>query len=284
MAESMALDSPEEIFETNEASSEALPADNTDLAQVETQEESNLPSSSWMKSPGVSSFLAQPLVKRTIPALVGLFCLLLFLMVYFWATDVGTRSLYPNMSEADRSEAFAQLQSANIRVSIDQNLGTLMVPENEYYQARMLLAANGLPSDGSTQALDSLSATSSMTTSQFMEQAQYTATIEGEIAKSIVRISTIESARVHLAAPRQSSYIRNRQPAKASVVLETFPGRVVSPSQVQAIVNLVASSVPYLSIDDVSVVDQMGTLLSDREESGLIEATEQAEFKRNLED
>ncbi|HAG72246.1 MAG TPA: flagellar M-ring protein FliF [Gammaproteobacteria bacterium] len=123
-----------------------------------------------------------------------------------------------------------------------------------------------------------------MTTSQFMEQAQYTATIEGEIAKSIMRISTIKSARVHLAAPRQSSYIRNRQPAKASVVLETFPGRVVSPSQVQAIVNLVASSVPYLSIDDVSVVDQMGTLLSDKEESSLLEATEQAAFKRNLEE
>jgi flagellar M-ring protein FliF len=189
------------------------------------------------------------------------------------------------MSETDRSEAFAQLQSANIPVYIDQNLGTLMVPDDEYYQARMLLAANGLPRDGSTQALDSLSATSSMTTSQFMEQAQYTATIEGEIARSIMRISTIESARVHLAAPRQSSYIRNRQPAKASVVLETYPGRVVSPSQVQAIINLVASSVPYLSIDDVSVVDQMGSLLSDVDESsGLLEeATEQAAFKRNLE-
>ena len=99
-----------------------------------------------------------------------------------------------------------------------------------------------------------------------------------------MRISTIETARVHLAAPRQSSYIRNRQPAKASVIVETYPGRVVSPSQVQAIINLVASSVPYLSIDDVSVVDQMGTLLSDQEESGLIEATEQAAFKRNLEE
>lgn len=199
-------------------------------------------------------------------------------------TAVGSRALYPSMSEADRSEAFAQLQAATIPVYIDQNLGTLMVPNDEYYQARMLLAANGLPSDGSTQALDSLSAASSMTTSQFMEQAQYTATIEGEIAKSIMRISTIKSARVHLAAPRQSSYIRNRQPAKASVVLETYPGRVVSTSQVQAIVNLVASSVPYLSIDDVSVVDQMGTWLSNKEESSLLEATEQAAFKRNLEE
>ena len=159
-----------------------------------------------------------------------------------------------------------------------------MVPDSQYYEARMLLAASGLPSDGSSQSLDSLTSASSMTTSQFMEQAQYVAAIESEIAKSVMRISTIETARVHLAAPRQSSYIRNRQPAKASVIVETYPGRVVSPSQVQAIINLVASSVPYLSIDDVSVVDQMGTLLSDQEESGLIEATEQAAFKRNLEE
>ena len=283
MAESMALDSPEGTFEQNEAAVDGLPSDNNELVSAESPNQDNLPAN-FMGSPAVRNFLDQPLVKRTIPALIGLFCLMLFLMVYFWATDVGTRALYPSMSESDRSEAFAQLQSANISVSIDQNRGTLMVPNDEYYQARMLLAANGLPSDGSTQALDTLGTASSMTTSQFMEQAQYTAAIESEIAKSIMRISTIETARVHLAAPRQSSYIRNRQPAKASVVLEAFPGRVVSPSQVQAIVNLVASSVPYLSIDDVSVVDQMGSLLSDKEESGLIEATEQAAFKRNLEE
>ena len=279
MADTMALDSPQGVFQQNEAT---LVGNNEVITQGVGDNNHQPPS--LMKSSGVSEFLARPLVKRTIPAMIGLFFVLLFLTIYFSVTAVGSRALYPSMSEADRSEAFAQLQAATIPVYIDQNLGTLMVPDDEYYQARMLLAANGLPSDGSTQALDSLSAASSMTTSQFMEQAQYTATIEGEIAKSIMRISTIKSARVHLAAPRQSSYIRNRQPAKASVVLETFPGRVVSPSQVQAIVNLVASSVPYLSIDDVSVVDQMGTLLSDKEESSLLEATEQAAFKRNLEE
>ena len=279
MADSMALESPQGVFQKNEAT---LVGNNEVITRGVS--DSNHQPPSLMKSSAVSEFLARPLVKRTIPAMIGLFCVLLFLTIYFSVTAVGSRALYPSMSEADRSEAFAQLQAATIPVSIDQNLGTLMVPNDEYYQARMLLAANGLPSDGSTQALDSLSAASSMTTSQFMEQAQYTATIEGEIAKSIMRISTIKSARVHLAAPRQSSYIRNRQPAKASVVLETYPGRVVSTSQVQAIVNLVASSVPYLSIDDVSVVDQMGTWLSNKEESSLLEATEQAAFKRNLEE
>ena len=283
MADTMALENPEESFQSTDTleenpalgSGEVVPSPmNGDEKQV----------TSWMDSTGVSNFLAQPLVRRTIPALVGLFALLLFLLVYYWLNAEGSRTLYPNMSEVDRSEAFAQLQSANIPVSINQSTGTLMVPDSQYYEARMLLAASGLPSDGSSQSLDSLTSASSMTTSQFMEQAQYIAAIESEIAKSVMRISTIETARVHLAAPRQSSYIRNRQPAKASVIVETYPGRVVSPSQVQAIINLVASSVPYLSIDDVSVVDQMGTLLSDQEESGLIEATEQAAFKRNLEE
>ena len=283
MADAMALENPEEGFQSTDeiAETTALGGGEVVPSQTDGDEKQVV---SWMDSSGVSNFLAQPLVRRTIPALVGLFALLLFLLVYYWLNAEGSRTLYPNMSEVDRSEAFAQLQSANIPVSINQSTGSLMVPDSQYYEARMLLAASGLPSDGSSQSLDSLTSASSMTTSQFMEQAQYIAAIESEIAKSVMRISTIETARVHLAAPRQSSYIRNRQPAKASVIVETYPGRVVSPSQVQAIVNLVASSVPYLSIDDVSVVDQMGTLLSDQEESGLIEATEQAAFKRNLEE
>ena len=283
MADTMALENPEESFQSTDALEEnpALGSGEVVPSPMNGEEKQV---TSWMDSTGVSNFLAQPLVRRTIPALVGLFALLLFLLVYYWLNAEGSRTLYPNMSEVDRSEAFAQLQSANIPVSINQSTGTLMVPDSQYYEARMLLAASGLPSDGSSQSLDSLTSASSMTTSQFMEQAQYIATIESEIARSVMRISTIETARVHLAAPRQSSYIRNRQPAKASVIVETYPGRVVSPSQVQAIINLVASSVPYLSIDDVSVVDQMGTLLSDQEESGLIEATEQAAFKRNLEE
>ena len=283
MADAMTLDSPAMDFQTDNTSTDKNMGESHELTggRASGGQQKN---TSLVQSPAVSEFLARPLVKRTIPALVGLFFLLIFLSIYFVLTAVGTRALYPSMSEADRSEAFAQLQAANIPVTLDQSTGTLMVASDEYYQARMLLAASGLPSDGSTQALDSLSATSSMTTSQFMEQAQYTATIESEIAKSIMRISTIKAARVHLAAPRQSSYIRNRQAAKASVVLEAFPGRVVSQSQVQAIVNLVASSVPYLSLDDVSVVDQMGSLLSDKEVSGLLEATEQAAFKRTLEE
>ena len=177
----MALESPEEGFETSEDLREPGSSESNELVQSEVASD-NKQVTSWMDSTGVSNFLAQPLVRRTIPALVGLFALLLFLLVYYWLNAEGSRTLYPNMSEADRSEAFAQLQAANIPVSINQNTGTLMVPDSEYYEARMLLAASGLPSDGSSQALDSLTTASSMTTSQFMEQAQYIerATMENE--------------------------------------------------------------------------------------------------------
>ena len=270
MADTMAIADASEILEdSNENSSGAL----------DVQKPKDVTPNTF-----VSSITSNPLIKRALPALVGLFGVLLFTVLYLALTASGTRSLYPNMSEEDRSEAYAILQSNDMNVSIDQTNGALQIAENQYYEARMLLAANGLPRDGSSQSIDALANASSITSTQFMEQAQYTAAIEAELSRSIERISTVRSARVHLAAPRQSSYIRNRQPAKASVVIETQPGRIISPSQVQAIVNLVASSIPYLSVDDVSVVDQLGTLLTNREQSGLLEANEQAEFKRNLEE
>jgi flagellar M-ring protein FliF len=233
--------------------------------------------------PSLREILAQPLVRRSIPPILALFTLFFFVMVYFWANEGNLRALYPNMSEADRSEAYEQLLASDIAVSLDSRSGSLMVPTERYYEARMLLASAGLPANANSQAMDSLSASSSMTTSQFMEQAQYSAAIENELSKSIVQISSVQAARVHLAAPRQSSYVRNREPAKASVIVIAHPGRTVSAAQVQAITSLVASSVPYLSIDDVSVVDQQGSLLTSGVSAGLAIADEQAAFKRSIE-
>jgi len=233
--------------------------------------------------PTVSELLAQPLVRRSIPPILALFTLLFFVMVYFWASEGNLRALYPNMSEVDRSAAYEQLVATDIPVSLDSRSGSLMVPTERYYEARMLLASAGLPAQSNSQSLDAISAGSSMTTSQFMEQNQYTAAIESELAKSIVQISSVQSARVHLAAPKQSSYVRNREPAKASVVVIAHPGRVVSAAQVQAISSLVASSVPYLAIEDVSIVDQQGALLTSKASAGLAVADEQAAFKRSVE-
>ena len=118
-----------------------------------------------------------------------------------------------------------------------------------------------------------------------MEQANYAAAVEQELAKSILRISTVKHARVHLALPQQSVFVRDRTPPKASVVITRFPGRHMDANQVNAIINLVASSVPYLSPTDVSVVDSLGNLLSDTtQESPLGLTSAQLRHKQQLEE
>ena len=155
---------------------------------------------------------------------------------------------------------------------------------DQYHEARMLLAASGLPRSSNTQAFDNFDMQSTMTTSQFMEEARYVAIIENELAKSITRISSVESARVHIAAPRQSSFVRNRTPTKASVVVAPFKGRNITQAQVQSISYLVSSSVPYLAVSDVSVVDNMGNLLTNSLTPSLTEATLQSGYERAVEE
>ena len=289
MAEQQILAAPQGFGDSQPAMQPAgqMPANAaTQPPQQNGAQQGQLPAAQPAQPAGLPSLrevLAQPLVRRSIPPILALFTLFFFVMVYFWANEGNLRALYPNMSEADRSEAYEQLLASDIAVSLDSRSGSLMVPTERYYEARMLLASAGLPANANSQAMDSLSASSSMTTSQFMEQAQYSAAIENELSKSIVQISSVQAARVHLAAPRQSSYVRNREPAKASVIVIAHPGRTVSAAQVQAITSLVASSVPYLSIDDVSVVDQQGSLLTSGVSAGLAIADEQAAFKRSIE-
>jgi flagellar M-ring protein FliF len=146
------------------------------------------------------------------------------------------------------------------------------------------LASQGLPKAGAT-GLDGLKEQSSMTTSQFMEQVKVNAAMEQELARSIMQIGSVQSARVHLATPKQSVFVRDRTPPRASVVLAPYPGRAVSASQVQAIVHLVSSSVPYLAPDHVTVVDNVGKLMTEsatEQKLGLTSAQEQ--HKQQLEE
>jgi flagellar M-ring protein FliF len=124
-----------------------------------------------------------------------------------------------------------------------------------------------------------------MTTSQFMEQVRYTAAIEQELVQSILQIDSIASARVHLALARQSAFVRDRTPPKASVVVTPQPGRMMTPSQVQAVVHLVASSVPLLTPDNVAVVDNLGKLITDSStDSALGLTSAQTQHKQKMEE
>jgi len=233
--------------------------------------------------PSVQEIISQPLVKKSLPAIVAVFLFAVFLIAVMWLNGGEYRTLHPGMSEVDRAQAMSILQSNGIQVKIENTTGTLTVPVERYYDARMALAAAGLPRDVNTGAMDYFNQQTSMTTSQFMEEARYTAAIENELAKSITRISTVQTARVHIASPRQSNFIRNRAPTKASVVVTPFSGRSVSQPQVEAIVNLVASSVPYLATTDVSVVDDRGNLLTNRGNGLLSQASEELTYQQSLE-
>ena len=228
--------------------------------------------------------LNQPSVRRVLPLMVMLMVLVVFGLVYAWMNTTPYRPVMPGLQEADQQTAYDALKTADFKPKIDPATGQLTVPINRFHEARIFLASQGLPKAGAT-GLDALKDQSSMTSSQFMEQVKVNAAMEQELARSIMQIGSVQSARVHLATPKQSVFVRDRTPPKASVVLSPYPGRAVSASQVQAIVHLVSSSVPYLAPDHVTVVDNVGKLMTEsstEQKLGLTSAQEQ--HKQHLEE
>ena len=212
--------------------------------------------------PAVKDVMSQPAVKRAMPAIVALLSLLVVLIFWSIMTSTPFRSVSDGFESADVQLAFEALKGANYDVRINKSTGRLEVPESDFQASRIFLASQGIPRAAADGGMGSLAEGSSMTTSQFMEQVKYNNAIEVELARTITEIGTIETARVHLAAPKQSVFVRDRQPAKASVIVKPYRGRVVDPAQVLSIVHLVSASVPYLATQDVTVVDHYGNLLT----------------------
>jgi|TARA_B110000211_G_scaffold2352_1_gene2902 flagellar M-ring protein FliF len=235
--------------------------------------------------PKVSEIMAQPAVRKAMPAIIAFLSVAVFLIAYSWMQNPTYRAVYPGLSESDRQMAFEALSGANFNARIDSATGDLKVPEARYHEARIFLASRGLPQEGTTGGISGLTDQASMTSSQFMEQVRYVSAMEQELARSVTQINTIRSARVHLASPKQSVFVRNRTPAKASVVVSPYPGRQVSRSQVEAITHMVSSSIPYLAAEDVVVVDQRGKLLTDANNFASMQLNSaQMEHKQRLEE
>jgi flagellar M-ring protein FliF len=219
------------------------------------------------------------------PAIIVLMAVGLFLLAYSWIQAPPYKAVYPGLGESDRQAAYTALIGSDFSAKIDNKSGELMVPGDRYHEARIFLASRGLPQGAAAGGMSALNEDTSMTTSQFMEQVRYVSAMEQELAQSIIQIGSIKSARVHLASPKQSVFVRSRTPAKASVVVTPFGGRVISSSQVQAIIHMVASSVPYLSADNVSVVDQRGKLLTDANNFASMQLnSEQMAHKQRMEE
>ena len=210
----------------------------------------------------IRDMVRQPSVRKVLPIIVILMVVAAFGLASMSMKTPSMRALTMMLPEADKQLAIETLKTGNFSPEIDNNTGQIMVPADKYQEARMLLASKGLPRT-EVAGMDTLKDMPAMTTSQFMEQVRYNNAMEQELAKTISQIAGIRSARVHLAAPKQSVFVRERVPTKASVIITRAPGKQVSSANVQAIISLVASSVPYLAPENVSVVDNFGTLMND---------------------
>lgn len=180
--------------------------------------------------------------------------------VVLWSQGPSYSLLYANLAPEDRAQIAQALEAAGIPYRLGNTEGTIEVPSERVSDARMKLAAQGLPESSGGFAL--LTKEPGFGVSQFMEGARYQHALETELARTIASLRPVEGARVHLAVPRQSAFVRDRRPASASVFVQLRPGKRLEREQVEAIVHLVASSIPELEAQSVTVVDQHGRLLS----------------------
>ena len=180
--------------------------------------------------------------------------------LFMWASSPEYRVLYSNLNEADGGRIIAELDSRAVPYQFSAGGQALLVPSDQIHTLRLQLAEQGLPRGGNVgfELMD----TQAFGISQFAEQVNYQRGLEGELARSMESLGPVERVRVHLSLAKPSVFIRDREPAKASVILTLLPGRVLGEGQVSAIVHMVSSSVPELAAQDVTIVDQNGRLLS----------------------
>lgn len=181
--------------------------------------------------------------------------------VWLWGQQPSYRVLFANFSDRDGGAIVAELEKMNIPYKYAEGGGALLVPADRVHDARLKLAAQGLPKGGNVGF--ELMENQKLGASQFLEQVNFQRAMEGELARSIESLSAVQAARVHLAMPKDSVFVSEQKQPTASVLLNLHPGRVLDAQQVSAIVHLVASSVPELSPKNVTIVDQNGNLLSD---------------------
>lgn len=202
-----------------------------------------------------------------------------------WSQEPNYSLLYGNLSERDVSEVMNVLQQENVPYKIDEASGGVLVPSSEIHRIRLKLAGQGLPR-GNAVGFELLQKDQGFGTSNFIEQARFQRALEAELARSIMTINTVESARVHLAVPKKTVFIRKQDKPSASVLVDLYPGRSLTRGQVAAVINLVATSVPGLQADQVTVVDQDGNLLNSRREAaanGLTLSSDQLEYTQQVE-
>jgi len=180
--------------------------------------------------------------------------------VWMWGQTPDYRLLYSNLSDRDGGAIVESLQQLNIPYKFAEGGGALMVPSNQVHEARLKLASQGLPKGGTVgfELMDN----QRFGITQFAEQINYQRALEGELARSVQSVGSVANARVHLAIPKPTVFVKEQQKPSASVMVTMHSGRLLDQAQVSAIIHLISSSVPEMSAKNVTVLDQNGTLLS----------------------
>jgi len=217
-----------------------------------------------------AQFVRQPAVQRALPAIATTTAIGIAALAWFMTQSAPQTQLFAGLADADKAAVADALQSQGIGHTIDPVTGALTVDADKLYQARIALAGQGLPK--AQPSGDSLIASLPMGASRAIEGETLRAAREADLSRTIEAIDAVRSARIHIAAAEPSLFVRDDKPATASVMLTLQNGRSLSDGQVQAIRFLVASSVPGMSADHVSVIDQRGALLSDSATSGDMQA------------
>ncbi len=201
-----------------------------------------------------------------------------------WSQTPNYSLLYGNLGEQDVSEIVQALQQADIPYKLSRDASTVLVPEGRVHDARLKLASQGLPK-GFGVGFELLDSQQTFGVSQFMENARYQRALEGELARTISSLQKVRSARVHLAIPKQSAFVRSRKKPSASVTVDLYAGRSLGEEQVAAIAHMVAASVPEMDVDQVTIIDQLGHLLTDPARSRDMRLTAtQFEHRKRVED
>ncbi len=204
--------------------------------------------------------------------------------VVLWSQTPTYSLLYGNLSQKDAGDVVAALEQSDIQFKVDNSTGAVMVASKDLHTARLKLAGEGLPR-GNSMGFELLQQDTGLGTSRAVEAARFHRALEGELARTISTLSPVQSARVHLATPKQSVFVRKKSAPSASVVVKLFSGRRLEKSQVASIVHLVAASVPELDASKVTVVDQKGTLLSaDMDTREMMLTANQFEYTKTLEE
>jgi len=224
----------------------------------------------------------QPGFRRAFPTLLATLTAVAAIVLYIGMQKPEMTTLYSSLSENEKSRVLNALKNMGVEVQLDPATGEILVPADEYHQSRISLAAQGLPEFAGDDAsnLENLP----LGISRSVEGVRLRQVQESELAKSITEISSVKAARVHLALPEKSVFVRDQTPPTASVFVSLKNGRKLEKTQVLAITNLVSASIPAMSPNNVSIIDQFGNLLSNApDDPDQVLADNQLEYRMRLE-